>query len=375
VIRTIKLLTIALLFLGAALFSACSQDIGQDGLPLPVPLAEQPAQEQPTGPIPTAPTTAPELAEQLLPVPPSRYVIDVSVATLWKEPGQARSLDQPSLQNPADIAGWTRSLKLKDKLWLVGRTESQALLGQEVKVLESQGEWTKVAILGQKTSKHAEGYPGWLPAKQLTLVDEGFVQPEPNASYALVKAPTSWLVEHSNPQMKFMEISFNTKLPVLDFSDEWVVVKTPSDGAKRIRMEHVELLHHAEERAQPKGEDLVLAARMFLELPYLWAGASGFGFDCSGFIHSLYSHFGVDIPRDTMDQMKSGTVVQRSELAPGDLIFFAYDQGKGKIHHVAMYAGDGMIIHSPKSERSVELIPLTTKEYAVEYAGARRILK
>ncbi len=58
----------------------------------------------------------------------------------------------------------------------------------------------------------------------------------------------------------------------------------------------------------------------------------------------------------------------------GDLIFFAYDQGKGSVHHVGMYIGDGNMIHSPRAERSVEIIPLNTPGYIEEYAGARRYL-
>ena len=61
-------------------------------------------------------------------------------------------------------------------------------------------------------------------------------------------------------------------------------------------------------------------------------------------------------------------------LQKGDLIFFAHDQGKGSVHHVAMYIGDGNMIHSPRAERSVEIIPLNTPGYIEEYAGARRYL-
>jgi gamma-D-glutamyl-L-lysine dipeptidyl-peptidase len=364
-----KLLMSALVLCSAACFlTACGQ-VSEPGQSLQSETHEEQLKSSPPDPTPLP---SPEPAVVTDHPKPPKYVIDVSVATLWKEPGLARPIDEPSLQNPVHMAHWIQKMKLKDKLWLVGRTESQALLGQEVRVLENRGDWSKVVILEQSTRKNAEGYPGWLPASQLTLVSEDYMQT--NAKYALVHQPISRLLELESPQISFMEISFNTRLPVTEYDEEWAIVDTPSDGLKRIRREDVLLLHQMEERAQPKGKELVQAARTFLELPYLWAGASGFGFDCSGFTYSLYRHFGISIPRDTIDQVKAGAEVKRSELQPGDLIFFAYEQGKGKVHHVAMYAGDGLMIHSPRTERSVELIPLSTPEYAVEYAGARRIL-
>ena len=73
-------------------------------------------------------------------------------------------------------------------------------------------------------------------------------------------------------------------------------------------------------------------------------------------------------------QSRNGVAVDKEHLQKGDLIFFAHDQGKGSVHHVAMYIGDGNMIHSPRAERSVEIIPLNTPGYIEEYAGARRYL-
>jgi gamma-D-glutamyl-L-lysine dipeptidyl-peptidase len=314
----------------------------------------------------------PENKPQLEAVPqPQKYVIDVSAATLWKEPGIARAMDAPVMAKPTGNSEWVQRMSIKDKLWLVGKTETQALYGEEVQLIESRGEWSKVTVVGQSTPKHVEGYPGWLPTEQLMLVPYSYLAP--HGLYAMVRTKTSWLMGLQEEE-PFLEISFNTRLPVIRADDMWVMVNTPSHGSKRIRRDEVTFLDASMEQSNPTGEQLVQTGQMFLRLPYLWAGVSGFGFDCSGFTYSLYKHYGILIPRDAADQAKEGIAVDRSELRPGDLVFFARNKGKGPVHHVAMYAGNGRMIHSPRTERTVEIIPLSTVEYDQEYAGARRYI-
>src|SRR5699024_7965476 len=125
---------------------------------------------------------------------------------------------------------------------------------------------------------------------------------------------------------------------------------------------------------QPTGETLVETAKMFVGLQYLWAGMSGFGFDCSGFTLTIMQSDGITIHISSRDQATYGRPVEFEDMQPGDLLFFAYENGQGRVHHVGMYAGDGMMIHSPNSKRDVEIIPLKTKEYYEELSSIRRYL-
>ena len=72
------------------------------------------------------------------------------------------------LENPVDLWKWTTSLSLDQRKWLVGKLETQALLGQSVTVIEEQGEWAKVAVHGQPTPKSDLGYVAWMPKTQLS---------------------------------------------------------------------------------------------------------------------------------------------------------------------------------------------------------------
>ena len=119
------------------------------------------------------------------------------------------------------------------------------------------------------------------------------------------------------------------------------------------------------------GPGLVRSATMFTGLPYLWAGRSGFGFDCSGLTSLVYRVHGVAIPRDAAPQAEDGVAVRSAALRAGDLLFYATN---GKVHHVSMYAGGGRIVHAPSTGRNIETIAVTTASFASEFAGARRFL-
>jgi len=301
-----------------------------------------------------------------------RQVVDVPVATLWSQPNQARAMDHPALQNPAPIKSWLRTMSIPDKLWLVGKLETQVLLGTEVAVLGEQGDWVQVTVPDQATPKNENGYPGWVPKVQIA---------ERTIAYdacpvAVVSKPTAWLYEDAVSDRSTEEISFNTKLPVLTAEGSRVGAAVREGEIRWIEKADVKIMEPSmpadQLTLQVTGGELVNTAQGFLDLPYLWSGTSGFGFDCSGFTYAIHQFHGIDIPRDAKDQARQGTAVALADIEPGDLLFYAYDKGKGKVHHVAMYIGDGKMIHSPRTERSIEIISIHTPSYAQEFAGACR---
>lgn len=122
--------------------------------------------------------------------------------------------------------------------------------------------------------------------------------------------------------------------------------------------------------SNPKGQALIDEAAKYLGTPYVWGGTSPSGFDCSGFMQYVCSKNGIRINRVADDQMKNGTPVSKSQLEPGDLVFF----GSGSYaNHVGMYVGDGMMIHSPSTGKSIMYTDITTGYYESRYIGARRV--
>ncbi|MFC7392327.1 NlpC/P60 family protein [Scopulibacillus cellulosilyticus] len=305
---------------------------------------------------------------------PLTAYIDVAAATLWTEPHIQRSIDTPSLLNPADIRTWINNMSVDDKLWLVGKLETQALYGNKVTILDKKGKWVKVAVEGEPTPRNELGYPGWLPKKQLAF--SKLMHKSSDKSFAMVKDKTTWLYNNKKLTKPFIEISFNTQLPVVNWVKNAVLVLTPGNGRKWLSAGSVNIYKSINDIPKPSKEDIVDTAEKFLGLPYLWSGMSGFGFDCSGFTHNIYKHHGIIIPRDASAQILEGEAVEKGDLQKGDLLFFAHDSGKGAVHHVGMYYGNDKMIHSPNSKSSIEILDdVWHSSYAEDYAGARRYLK
>jgi len=104
-------------------------------------------------------------------------------------------------------------------------------------------------------------------------------------------------------------------------------------------------------------------AMRYLGTPYVWGGASPSGFDCSGFVMYVYAQVGVSLPHNAAAQYGYGSPVSRSNLEPGDLVFF---NGLG---HVGIYVGGGSFIHAPHTGDVVKISSLS----ADSYFGARRL--
>ena len=108
-------------------------------------------------------------------------------------------------------------------------------------------------------------------------------------------------------------------------------------------------------------------ALRYLGVPYVWGGSTPAGFDCSGFVMYVYAQVGVSLPHYTGAQWNMGVPVDRSDLEPGDLVFF---DGLG---HVGIYIGGGQFVHAPHTGDVVKISSLSEAWYAATYDGARRI--
>jgi len=297
------------------------------------------------------------------------WVCAVSVATVWTSPEAPREIDAPGLENPVKLNKWLEQLPFEPRLDLCdgNRVQTQLLYGEHVHVEEISGEWAKIIALWQPSRKDERGYPGWVPAAQLKEVIR-----TANFGYAKVVSGRAQLF--SKDRTPLMVLPLNTILPVLSEDDTFTVVQTP-DGEALLYNEDIEKAPALNAFRKGDGLDVIASASKYLDLPYFWGGMSTYGYDCSGFSYNMLKAHGYFIPRDAGDQAKKGIEIpvdNPSAWQYGDLLFFAYEEGKGKLHHVGIYYGYGQMIHSPHTGKSVEVINLKGTVYEKELCAVRR---
>lgn len=256
------------------------------------------------------------------------------------------------------------------------RTQTHALYGVPVSILEHQEGWYKIAVPGQLTSKNKHGYPGWVPKTQVSL-DSSYSKLQLSSPFALVdKSATTALYRDVHMRDKAMDISYDTRLPVVHHHGPVVQVAVPSGGSAYVSGRDTSIYDSESDIPYPTKDDLVNAAKLFLGRPYLWGGTSGFAFDCSGFTHTLYHAHGITIGRDAdaeADFTNHGAKVDKSDLQAGDLLFYANDlNDSSTIYHVAMYVGDGEMAEAYDAGTPVRI---TDVRFGEDYWGAERFLR
>lgn len=126
----------------------------------------------------------------------------------------------------------------------------------------------------------------------------------------------------------------------------------------------------------PASGDVASYAVQFVGYRYVWGGASPrTGFDCSGLTSYVYRQFGVNLPRSAAAQFNTryGAMIgSMSNLAPGDLMFFANTGGRRGITHVAIYIGNGQMIHAMTPAYGVQISSIWGSYWTSRFAGAIR---
>ena len=115
---------------------------------------------------------------------------------------------------------------------------------------------------------------------------------------------------------------------------------------------------------------LVELAKSKLGCKYVWGATGENTFDCSGLTYWCHKQIGISIPRTSLEQSRSGKSVSKSDLQPGDLVFFKTTSAP--VGHVGMYVGNGQFIHAPNKSKPVKYDSLSSSYYSSRYVCARR---
>ncbi len=137
--------------------------------------------------------------------------------------------------------------------------------------------------------------------------------------------------------------------------EAFIYAESKEEEEARIAAEAAEAAARAQEEAAAKagtGQAIVDYACQFIGNPYVWGGTSlTNGADCSGFVQSVFAHFGISLPRTTWDMEHVGTPVSYDQAIPGDIILYN--------GHVGIYMGNGQIVNAINSSRGIGILPAT----------------
>ena len=252
--------------------------------------------------------------------------------------------------------------------------------GTEVEVLELTGHWCKIKDRG--------GNVGWVAGWVMNFKGPG-EDTVITAGDQQLRVRTAWVARpvvkvRSGPGTHHSEIGetvLGTEVIILDREGDWYRVVL--DNGKTGYMASWLLDTRAQRRARQEvdepgpppstlGAAFVNTARKYLGSRYVRGGSSPSGFDCSGFVSYVLRQHRVNVSRSSSTQFREGTPVSRSQLQPGDIVFFRNTYRAG-ISHVGIYLGDNQFIHAANRRSGVTITSLSSAYYTPRYAGARRM--
>lgn len=226
---------------------------------------------------------------------------------------------------------------------------TQAVLGTPVRIISQTEDWYKVEM--------PDGYTGYMKANTIRPLSDSEHKQWLQAPRVVCKSRLTWL-EDKDGQDGYAPYGAILVHSSTDTGKAgYVSVTTPA--GKHLYVKESDVWTSMEDwiRSNSEGgpEEVIRLAYTMLGCPYLWGGTSSLAPDCSGFTQIAFTAAGLLIPRDTSMQIKYGEAVPSiKEARRGDLIFYG---NNGRVNHVAIYLGEGKIIHSSGHVRICRMYP------------------
>lgn len=254
---------------------------------------------------------------------------------------------------------------------------TQELMGHIVRVWKRDGSWFYIQT--------PDKYLGWVDSAAIIRGDKAFIEAWNAKPKVLVTDVYTWV--YQNPQAKAPPVCDLVAGNVLAIRNEkevngFIQVELP-DTRSGFVPQNACLKGDVVSGKPVTGESILETAGRFRGIPYLWGGTSAKGFDCSGYTKTVFDLHGMHLPRDASQQVMEGvdlgTALDFNRFCPGDLLFFGSirEDGSERVTHVAIYAGDGRIIHAA-GEVQVQSLNKGNPDYAEDrvktFLRAKRLL-
>lgn len=244
--------------------------------------------------------------------------------------------------------------------------ETQALMGTVAEVLERESYWVRIRV--------PDGYEAWTTDLGLSFMDEKEKDEWCSSPKWICTADFSHIYENpaeNSPRISDLVMG-NILIRASGVTNGWVEAVLPSGTHGWVHAKDVEDYDAWSASRDRSADSIIRLAQSFMGVPYMWGGSSTKAFDCSGLVQFVFRMNGIDLPRNTGPQSKSGVPVkpELSEMRPGDLVFF----GNTRPSHVAIYIGNGRIIHCSHMVRTSSLKKGDEDFYDRQILCVRRII-
>ena len=289
-------------------------------------------------------------------------------------------VNQPSTDNSTSQSSYKATVNATSLNVRSGNSTSYSVItklskGTVVDVIES-------ASNGWKKIKTSNGTTGWVSGQYLTtgVVNQPSTDNSTSQSSYKATVNATSLNVRSGASTSYSVITKLPKGTVVDViesaSNGWKKIKTSNGTTGWVSGQYLTtgVVSQPSTPSTNKVQAVVDLAHKQIGKPYVWGAEGPNSFDCSGLTYYVYKNAaGITLPRNSRSQYGAGKAVSKSNLQPGDLIFSSTD-GTGNITHVAIYVGNGQMIHAPRSGKNVEKVSMNTSYWNKAYVGARRIL-
>jgi cell wall-associated NlpC family hydrolase len=200
---------------------------------------------------------------------------------------------------------------------------TQALLGESCLIIDRKDNWIKI--------KQWDGYISWVNSFY------GVESAQPYYGSDMMMDSTGRIVD-TETHKTIRTIVFGDRLQSITDSELKLVILP--DGRKGKTSAYLRSV-----KVKPNRSDIINTAMKFIGAPYAWGGKSPYGFDCSGFVQTIFNSVGIELPRDAVDQADflKHESVDYTAIQPGDLLFFKVEDF---VDHVAISIGNNEFIHS-----------------------------
>jgi gamma-D-glutamyl-L-lysine dipeptidyl-peptidase len=220
---------------------------------------------------------------------------------------------------------------------------NQLIMGMVVKMLKSESGWYFVQSLDDR-------YLGWMEPSHLALMTKEQADALARGPRAIVTSLFAFVRERPSPDgAPVCDLVVGDVVSTTGRSAGWTAVQLP-DGRKGF-VADADATDYQAWKASRKitPEAIEQTARRFMGVPYLWGGTSAKGFDCSGYLKTVFRLNGLELQRDTDQQANEGVAVPTendfAEVRKGDVLFFGPRAGVTRITHTGIYLGAKLFIH------------------------------